>query len=66
MNAVGACGLQLYRFGEAVSIVFFTGGVQGFINGGWAAELAWLRSSTLQACPPRSRMPSQETTAPCV
>jgi hypothetical protein len=24
MNAVGACGLQLYRFGEAVSIVFFT------------------------------------------
>ena len=25
MNAVGACGLQLYRFGEAVSIVFFTG-----------------------------------------
>lgn len=23
MNAVGACGLQLYRFGEAVSIVFF-------------------------------------------
>ena len=27
MNAVGACGLQLYRFGEAVSIVFFTGGL---------------------------------------
>ena len=25
MNAVGACGLQLYRYGEAVSIVFFTG-----------------------------------------
>lgn len=25
MNAVGACGLQLYRFGEAISIVFFTG-----------------------------------------
>lgn len=25
MNAVGATGLQLYRFGEAVSIVFFTG-----------------------------------------
>lgn len=24
MNAVGACGLQLYRYGEAVSIVFFT------------------------------------------
>lgn len=24
MNAVGACGLQLYRFGEAVSIPFFT------------------------------------------
>jgi diphthine synthase len=24
INAVGACGLQLYRFGEAVSIVFFT------------------------------------------
>jgi hypothetical protein len=24
MNAVGACGLQLYRFGEAVSICFFT------------------------------------------
>ncbi|EFJ45810.1 hypothetical protein VOLCADRAFT_109194 [Volvox carteri f. nagariensis] len=24
MNAVGACGLSLYRFGEAVSIVFFT------------------------------------------
>jgi len=24
MNAVGCCGLQLYRFGEAVSIVFFT------------------------------------------
>ncbi|GAX78495.1 hypothetical protein CEUSTIGMA_g5934.t1 [Chlamydomonas eustigma] len=24
MNAVGASGLQLYRFGEAVSIVFFT------------------------------------------
>jgi len=24
MNAVGACGLQLYRFGEAISIVFFT------------------------------------------
>jgi diphthine methyl ester synthase len=23
MNAVGACGLQLYRYGEAVSIVFF-------------------------------------------
>lgn len=25
MNAIGACGLQLYRFGEAISIVFFTG-----------------------------------------
>eukprot|EP00897_Mesotaenium_endlicherianum_P006885 jgi/Mesen1/6224/ME000320S05421 len=24
MNAVGACGLQLYRFGETVSIPFFT------------------------------------------
>ncbi|KAG2487491.1 hypothetical protein HYH03_013910 [Edaphochlamys debaryana] len=24
MNAVGACGLSLYRFGEAVSICFFT------------------------------------------
>lgn len=24
MNAVGACGLQLYKFGEAISIVFFT------------------------------------------
>ncbi|KAI3426102.1 hypothetical protein D9Q98_008070 [Chlorella vulgaris] len=24
MNAVGACGLQLYRFGESISIVFFT------------------------------------------
>ncbi|TID21194.1 hypothetical protein CANINC_003474 [Pichia inconspicua] len=24
MNAVGACGLQLYNFGQAVSIVFFT------------------------------------------
>lgn len=25
MNAVGICGLQLYRYGEAVSIPFFTG-----------------------------------------
>mmetsp|Transcript_22073 Transcript_22073/g.55580 ORF Transcript_22073/g.55580 Transcript_22073/m.55580 type:complete len:275 (-) Transcript_22073:247-1071(-) len=24
MNAIGACGLQLYRYGEAVSVVFFT------------------------------------------
>jgi diphthine synthase len=24
MNAVGCCGLQLYKFGQAVSIVFFT------------------------------------------
>ena len=24
MNACGACGLQLYRFGETISIVFFT------------------------------------------
>ena len=24
MTAVGACGLQLYRFGETISIVFFT------------------------------------------
>jgi len=24
MNAVGACGLQLYRFGQTVSICFFT------------------------------------------
>jgi diphthine methyl ester synthase len=24
MNAVGACGLQLYRYGEAVSVPFFT------------------------------------------
>jgi diphthine synthase len=24
MNAVGCCGLQLYRFGQTVSIVFFT------------------------------------------
>jgi diphthine synthase len=24
MNAVGSCGLQLYRFGQTVSIVFFT------------------------------------------
>ena len=24
MNAVGACGLQLYNFGQAVSLVFFT------------------------------------------
>lgn len=26
MNAVGACGLQLYRYGEAVSVPFFTEG----------------------------------------
>ena len=25
MNAVGAAGLQLYRYGETISIVFFTG-----------------------------------------
>jgi diphthine synthase len=25
MNAVGACGLQLYNFGQTVSLVFFTG-----------------------------------------
>jgi diphthine methyl ester synthase len=24
MNAIGSCGLQLYRFGQTVSIVFFT------------------------------------------
>lgn len=24
MNAVGCCGLQLYNFGQTVSIVFFT------------------------------------------
>ncbi|KAJ7295290.1 hypothetical protein O6H91_Y200300 [Diphasiastrum complanatum] len=24
MNAVGACGLQLYRFGETISVPFFT------------------------------------------
>lgn len=24
MNAIGACGLQLYRYGETVSIPFFT------------------------------------------
>jgi len=24
MNAVGACGLQLYSFGQTVSLVFFT------------------------------------------
>ena len=24
MNAIGCCGLQLYRFGETVSIVFWT------------------------------------------
>jgi diphthine methyl ester synthase len=24
MNAVGACGLQLYNFGQSVSLVFFT------------------------------------------
>jgi diphthine synthase len=24
LNAVGACGLQLYNFGQAVSLVFFT------------------------------------------
>jgi diphthine synthase len=24
MNAVGVCGLQLYRYGETVSIPFFT------------------------------------------
>lgn len=24
MNAIGACGLQLYRFGETISIPFFT------------------------------------------
>ena len=24
MTAIGACGLQLYRFGETISIVFFT------------------------------------------
>jgi len=24
MNAIGACGLQLYTFGQTVSIVFFT------------------------------------------
>jgi diphthine synthase len=35
MNAIGACGLQLYRFGEAVSIVFFTDT--------WRPGAAWLR-----------------------
>eukprot|EP00966_Prymnesium_polylepis_P269211 6218959-Prymnesium_polylepis.1 len=24
MNAIGCCGLQLYRFGETISICFFT------------------------------------------
>lgn len=24
MNAIGVCGLQLYRYGETVSIPFFT------------------------------------------
>jgi diphthine synthase len=24
MNAIGCCGLQLYNYGQAVSIVFFT------------------------------------------
>jgi diphthine synthase len=24
MNAIGACGLQLYRYGETISIPFFT------------------------------------------
>jgi diphthine synthase len=24
MNAMGACGLQLYNFGQTVSLVFFT------------------------------------------
>lgn len=24
MNAIGVCGLQLYRFGQTISIVFFT------------------------------------------
>lgn len=24
MNAIGACGLQLYNFGQTVSLVFFT------------------------------------------
>lgn len=24
MNAIGACGLQLYNFGQAVSLPFFT------------------------------------------
>src|SRR4051812_8779222 len=24
MNAIGACGLQLYNFGQTISIVFFT------------------------------------------
>ena len=27
VNAVAVCGLQLYRFGQTVSIVFFTGGL---------------------------------------
>lgn len=24
MNAIGACGLQLYNYGQSISIVFFT------------------------------------------
>lgn len=43
MNAVGACGLQLYRFGESISIVFFTGGPVG---DQWSSESSGSSSMT--------------------
>lgn len=39
MNAVGAAGLQLYRYGETISIVFFTGVVESGNKGsGWVGR----------------------------
>ena len=64
MNAVGACGLQLYRFGEAVSIVFFTGGwgllAAGHLHVAMPAEL--LQSSHLPLLLPHCLPPCRPTT----
>lgn len=48
MNAIGAAGLQLYRYGEAISIVFFTGMPWASVHGAVSGQLPVMR--VLHAC----------------
>jgi diphthine synthase len=63
LNAAGACGLQLYNFGQAVSLVFFTDSWRPDSFYDRVAENATLGVHTLLLLDIKVKEPSEENLA---